>query len=146
MSKLAKFPYPIPIHRDIASWSSTDTPHKLRRKGTIRGFGINTSLRKHVSIRSSFFRKAVDVGSPQNVHELSALINDATDTLIALSYVNPAIRIAVIFGTGSDAAYMERVGDIHHKTKNLGIDDEASNGYQLRMGMYFLGTLTLRRP
>jgi hexokinase len=32
--------------------------------------------------------------------------------------------MAVIFGTGCNAAYMERVGEIH-KIKNLGIDDEA---------------------
>jgi len=86
------------------------------------------SLKKYVRVRSSFFQDVVDVGSPQNVHaELSALINDTTGTLIASSYVNPATRIAVIFGTGCNAAYMERVGDIH-KIKNLGIDDEASMG------------------
>jgi hexokinase len=56
--------------------------------------------------------------------ELTALINDTTGTLIASSYVNPRTRIAVIFGTGCNAAYMERVGDIH-KIKNLGVDDEA---------------------
>jgi hexokinase len=56
--------------------------------------------------------------------ELTALINDTTGTLIASSYVNPNTRIAVIFGTGCNAAYMERVGEIH-KIKNLGIDDEA---------------------
>ena len=56
--------------------------------------------------------------------ELTALINDTTGTLIASSYVNPRTRIAVIFGTGCNAAYMERVGDIP-KIKDLGIDDEA---------------------
>jgi hexokinase len=56
---------------------------------------------------------------------LTALINDTTGTLIASHYVNPKTKIAVIFGTGCNAAYMERVGDIH-KIKNLGIDDEAS--------------------
>ena len=56
--------------------------------------------------------------------ELTAIINDTTGTLIASSYVNPTTRIAVIFGTGCNAAYMERVGNIP-KIKNLGIDDEA---------------------
>jgi hexokinase len=66
-----------------------------------------------------------DTGCPQNVPaELTALINDTTGTLIASSYVNPRTRIAVIFGTGCNAAYMERVGEIH-KIKNLGIDDDA---------------------
>jgi hexokinase len=56
--------------------------------------------------------------------ELHALINDTTGTLIASRYVNPNTRIALIFGTGCNAAYMERVGGIH-KIKNLGIDNEA---------------------
>jgi hexokinase len=56
--------------------------------------------------------------------ELHALINDTTGTLIASQYVNPNTRIALIFGTGCNAAYMERVGGIH-KIKNLGIDNEA---------------------
>lgn len=57
--------------------------------------------------------------------ELNALINDTTGTLIASAYVNPRTRIAVIFGTGCNAAYMERVGDIP-KLKNLGVDDDAT--------------------
>ena len=45
---------------------------------------------------------------PQNVPiTLTALINDTTGTLIASHYVNPRTKIAVIFGTGCNAAYME---------------------------------------
>jgi hexokinase len=55
---------------------------------------------------------------------LTAIINDTTGTLIASAYVQPRTRIAVIFGTGCNAAYMERVGDIP-KIKHLGIDPEA---------------------
>ena len=84
------------------------------------------SLKKHVSL--SLLRHSCqlfDFGCSQNVPaELHALINDTTGTLIASRYVNPNTRIAVIFGTGCNAAYMERVGEIH-KIKNLGIDDEA---------------------
>ena len=54
--------------------------------------------------------------------ELTALINDTTGTLIASHYVNPRTKIAVIFGTGCNAAYMERIGSIP-KIKNLGCDD-----------------------
>ncbi|WVQ77448.1 hypothetical protein IAR50_007134 [Cryptococcus sp. DSM 104548] len=39
--------------------------------------------------------------------ELTALINDTTGTLIASNYVDPHTKIAVIFGTGCNAAYME---------------------------------------
>ncbi|EIW69221.1 hypothetical protein TREMEDRAFT_39456 [Tremella mesenterica DSM 1558] len=39
--------------------------------------------------------------------ELLALINDTTGTLIASNYVDPNTKIAVIFGTGCNAAYME---------------------------------------
>ena len=59
--------------------------------------------------------------------KLTALINDTTGTLIASAYVNPKTRIAVIFDTGCNAAYMERVGSIP-KIKNLGIDDDATMG------------------
>lgn len=52
---------------------------------------------------------------------LTALINDTTGTLIASHYVNPNTRIACIFGTGCNAAYMEHVKDIP-KIKHLGID------------------------
>ena len=84
------------------------------------------SLERNVSFFSDTAIGVLDTGCPQNVPaELTALINDTTGTLIASSYVNPRTRIAVIFGTGCNAAYMERVGEIH-KIKNLGIDDEAN--------------------
>jgi len=54
--------------------------------------------------------------------ELMALINDTTGTLIASHYVNPRTRIACIFGTGCNAAYMEHIKDIP-KIKKLGIDE-----------------------
>ncbi|KAF9453400.1 hexokinase [Macrolepiota fuliginosa MF-IS2] len=52
---------------------------------------------------------------------LTALINDTTGTLLASHYVNPSSKIACIFGTGCNAAYMEHVKDIP-KINNLGID------------------------
>lgn len=55
---------------------------------------------------------------------MTALINDTTGTLIASHYVNPRTKIAVIFGTGCNAAYMEHVKDIE-KLKHLGIDPAA---------------------
>ncbi|KAI0055370.1 hexokinase [Artomyces pyxidatus] len=67
--------------------------------------------------------------------ELTALINDTTGTLIASAYVNPATKIAVIFGTGCNAAYMERVGDIP-KIKNLGIDDQADMAINCEWGAF----------
>ena len=61
----------------------------------------------------------------QNVPvDVTAVINDTTGTLIASAYVNPRTRLAVIFGTGCNAAYMENIGDIP-KIKNLGLDDSA---------------------
>lgn len=55
---------------------------------------------------------------------LVALTCDTTGTLIASHYVNPKTKIACIFGTGCNAAYMERVGDIP-KIAHLGIDPNA---------------------
>lgn len=51
---------------------------------------------------------------------LTALINDTTGTLIASHYVNPNAKIATIFGTGCNAAYMEKVSEIT-KISDLGI-------------------------
>lgn len=56
--------------------------------------------------------------------DLVALTCDTTGTLIASHYVNPKTRIACIFGTGCNAAYMEHVGDIP-KIQHLGIDTNA---------------------
>ncbi|KAK7018504.1 phosphotransferase [Favolaschia claudopus] len=67
--------------------------------------------------------------------ELTALINDTTGTLIASHYVNPKTKIAVIFGTGCNAAYMENVGAIP-KIKNLGIDDDASMAINCEWGAF----------
>lgn len=50
-----------------------------------------------------------------------ALTCDTTGTLIASSYVNPQTKIACIFGTGCNAAYMEKIGDIP-KLADLNLD------------------------
>jgi len=54
--------------------------------------------------------------------ELTALINDTTGTLIASHYVNPRTKIACIFGTGCNAAYMEKLPSIE-KLGSLGESD-----------------------
>lgn len=60
----------------------------------------------------------------QNVNaELTALINDTTGTLIASNYVDPNTKIAVIFGTGCNAAYMETAGNIP-KMNSVGLPAE----------------------
>lgn len=56
--------------------------------------------------------------------DLVALTCDTTGTLIASSYVNPKTKIAVIFGTGCNAAYMETVKDTP-KLKNRGFADDS---------------------
>jgi hexokinase len=67
------------------------------------------------------FRRAL---AKQNLPiTLTAVINDTTGTLIASRYVNPKTRIGVIFGTGCNAAYMEKVKNIP-KIKKLGILNE----------------------
>jgi len=67
--------------------------------------------------------------------ELSALINDTTGTLIASHYVNPRTKIAVIFGTGCNAAYMEEVKNIP-KIKHCGIDDKAEMAINCEWGAF----------
>lgn len=43
---------------------------------------------------------------------VTALINDTTGTLVASNYADPQTKIAVIFGTGCNAAYMETAEQI----------------------------------
>ena len=43
---------------------------------------------------------------------VSALINDTTGTLMASAYTDTEMKIGCIFGTGCNAAYVERCGDI----------------------------------
>ncbi|KAG5716376.1 Hexokinase [Termitomyces sp. T112] len=66
---------------------------------------------------------------------MTALINDTTGTLIASHYVNPKTKIACIFGTGCNAAYMEHVKDIP-KIKNLAIDDSADMAINCEWGAF----------
>ena len=66
---------------------------------------------------------------------MTALINDTTGTLIASSYVNPRTKIAVIFGTGCNAAYMEDVKNID-KIKELGIDEKAQMAINCEWGAF----------
>jgi len=56
--------------------------------------------------------------------DLVALTCDTTGTLIASAYVSPKTKIAVIFGTGCNAAYMETVKEIP-KLKGHGFADDA---------------------
>jgi hexokinase len=50
-----------------------------------------------------------------------SLINDTTGTLIASQYVRPRTKIAVILGTGCNAAYSEEIKCIG-KLKEKGCD------------------------
>lgn len=56
--------------------------------------------------------------------QITALINDTTGTLMASRYVDPRTKIGVIFGTGCNAAYVEKVKNIP-KIKHLGLPDDA---------------------
>ncbi|TNY17550.1 hexokinase-domain-containing protein [Rhodotorula diobovata] len=67
--------------------------------------------------------------------KLVALINDTTGTLIASSYVDQNTRVGVIFGTGCNAAYMERVGNIP-KIKDLGLPEDALMAINCEWGAF----------
>ncbi|RXW20864.1 hypothetical protein EST38_g5000 [Candolleomyces aberdarensis] len=66
---------------------------------------------------------------------LTALINDTTGTLIASRYVNPTTKIACIFGTGCNAAYMEHIKDIP-KIKDLGLPDNVDMAINCEWGAF----------
>ncbi|CAG8519376.1 5587_t:CDS:2 [Paraglomus brasilianum] len=56
-------------------------------------------------LREALKRKNVPV-------KIVAIVNDTTGTLLAHAYENPATIIGVIFGTGTNAAYVERLENI----------------------------------
>ncbi|KAL5476386.1 HXK1_4 [Sanghuangporus weigelae] len=88
-----------------------------------KGFGApNTEVRDVAEM----FRKSIEkLDLPIS---LTALINDTTGTRIASHYVNPRTKIAVIFGTGCNAAYMEKVSEIT-KIHDLGLDRSETGPY-----------------
>ncbi|PWZ03843.1 hypothetical protein BCV70DRAFT_153874 [Testicularia cyperi] len=67
--------------------------------------------------------------------KLVSIINDTTGTLIASNYVNHETRIACIFGTGCNAAYMEHVKAIP-KIKDLGLPDEEDMAINCEYGAF----------
>ncbi|KAG0152504.1 hypothetical protein CROQUDRAFT_649931 [Cronartium quercuum f. sp. fusiforme G11] len=67
--------------------------------------------------------------------KLTALINDTTGTLIASSYVDPTTRIGVIFGTGCNAAYMEKIANIP-KVAHLGLPPDAEMAINCEWGAF----------
>jgi hexokinase len=75
---------------------------------------------------------------------MTALINDTTGTLIASNYVDPNTKIAVIFGTGCNAAYMETAENIP-KMDHFGMEkqEEMAINVSLRLG-FRIGGLRLR--
>lgn len=83
-----------------------------------KGFGAPNTEGRDVA---AIFRRAL---AKQNLPiTLTAVINDTTGALIASHYINPKTRIGVIFGTGCNAAYTEKVKNIP-KIKKLGILNE----------------------
>ncbi|KJA23961.1 hypothetical protein HYPSUDRAFT_39485 [Hypholoma sublateritium FD-334 SS-4] len=95
-----------------------------------KGFGADNTEGHDVA---AMFRKSLE--KYQLPVDLTALINDTTGTLIASHYVNPKTRVACIFGTGCNAAYMEDVADIP-KMKGLNIDPKAQMAINCEWGAF----------
>ncbi|CAO1619108.1 unnamed protein product [Sympodiomycopsis kandeliae] len=72
-----------------------------------KGFGNPNTEGKDCA---AMFRKSLET---HNVPiKMTAIINDTTGTLIASNYVKHDTKIACIFGTGCNAAYMEHIKNI----------------------------------
>lgn len=56
-------------------------------------------------LNDAFTRKRIKV-------EIKALVNDTVGTLIAHAYTDPQTYISVILGTGTNAAYVEKIDNI----------------------------------
>lgn len=95
-----------------------------------KGFGASNTEGHDVV---AMFRKSLEKNKVPA--EIVALTCDTTGTLIASHYVNPRTRIACIFGTGCNAAYMERAGDIP-KISHLGIDGNAEMAINCEWGAF----------
>ncbi|EPQ29676.1 uncharacterized protein PFL1_02896 [Pseudozyma flocculosa PF-1] len=67
--------------------------------------------------------------------KMTSLINDTTGTLIASNYVNKDTRIACIFGTGCNAAYMEHIRDIP-KINDLGLPGDQDMAINCEYGAF----------
>ncbi|KAL5478628.1 HXK1_3 [Sanghuangporus weigelae] len=88
-----------------------------------KGFGAPNTEGRDVA---EMFRKSIEkLVLPI---KMTALINDTTGTLIASHYVNPRTKIAVIFGTGCNAAYMEKVSEIT-KIHEIGLNKSETGPY-----------------
>jgi hexokinase len=66
---------------------------------------------------------------------LAALVNDTTGTLIASGYADPTTQIGCIFGTGCNAAYMEKVGNIP-KLAHLKLDPDMDMAINCEWGAF----------
>ncbi|KAI1787052.1 hexokinase-domain-containing protein [Ganoderma leucocontextum] len=95
-----------------------------------KGFGASNTEGHDVV---EMFRKSL--AKHQVPAEIVALTCDTTGTLIASHYVNPKTRIACIFGTGCNAAYMEKVKDIP-KIASLGIEPEMEMAINCEWGAF----------
>ncbi|KAL9935343.1 hypothetical protein V8E36_005691 [Tilletia maclaganii] len=67
--------------------------------------------------------------------KMTSVINDTTGTLIASHYVRKTTKIACIFGTGCNAAYMEKISEIP-KIKHLGLPDDAEMAINCEYGAF----------
>ncbi|WFD29856.1 hexokinase [Malassezia sp. CBS 17886] len=66
---------------------------------------------------------------------LTSIINDTTGTLIASNYVEPKTKIACIFGTGCNAAYMEHVREIP-KIEHLHLPEDEDMAINCEYGAF----------
>ncbi|KAK9893281.1 hexokinase [Cystobasidium minutum MCA 4210] len=67
--------------------------------------------------------------------EITALINDTTGTLMASHYVDPRTRMGIIFGTGCNCAYVEKVKNIP-KIAHLGLPGDAELAINCEWGAF----------
>ncbi|KAJ3882279.1 hexokinase [Lentinula edodes] len=95
-----------------------------------KGFGVKNTEGRDVA---EMFRQSIE--KYELPVQMTALINDTTGTLIASHYVNPKTKIAVIFGTGCNAAYMEDVKNIE-KINDLGINEKDQMAINCEWGAF----------
>ncbi|KAJ3208730.1 hexokinase A [Entophlyctis luteolus] len=83
-----------------------------------KGFSASDCVNRNVVqlLHEAFLRKKLNI-------EITALINDTTGTLVSHAYSAPDTYIGVILGTGTNAAYVERIENIpKYKSKGQAKD------------------------
>jgi hexokinase len=88
-----------------------------------KDFVVSDSIGKDavILLREAFEREKLNI-------DVSALVNDTAGTLMAHAYSDPDTAVGVILGTGSNAAYIEKISNIKKWKKEERVERGGNDG------------------